>query len=101
MAASLTGPRILLSHQIVMGENEFTEDTRRGPHSRCRVTPKAERAGLPTYTHTHIHVREVTSPLWHTGDCIDIHTGPDGVCVPPTNTQRMLLLLSFFYFPNP
>lgn len=50
-------------------------------------------AHIHIYTSTH-HTCDA-SPLtpWHTGDCIDIHTGPDGECVPPANTQRMLFLL--------
>lgn len=48
VAASLTSPRLLLFHQRVMGDSEFAEDEGKGPHSGCRVTPKAERTGPST-----------------------------------------------------
>lgn len=52
-----------------------------------------------TSTHHTCNTSHLTAPA--RSNCIDIHTGPDGVCIPPANTQRMLLLLPFFYFPNP
>lgn len=62
----------------------------RGPHSGCRVTPKAEGIGPHTYTYTYKH----TSHPGHKSPHPPRHTGQDGVCIPPTNAQRI-------FFPSP